>query len=69
MAGSASVLADGSALSRADRALVRLERVLALASGLAVFGLMVLAVISVGGRNLPASRCAAMSTGSNTRCR
>jgi len=51
MAGSASVLADGSALSRADRALVRLERVLALASGLAVFGLMVLAVISVGGRN------------------
>ncbi|PKP80841.1 MAG: C4-dicarboxylate ABC transporter permease [Alphaproteobacteria bacterium HGW-Alphaproteobacteria-2] len=51
MAGSTSVLADGSALSRADRALVRAERLLALASGLAVFGLMVLAVVSVGGRN------------------
>lgn len=52
MAGSASVLADSSALSRADRALMRAERALALASGLAVFGLMVLAVVSVGGRNL-----------------
>lgn len=51
MAGGARVLADGSALSRADSALLRAERVLALASGLAVFGLMVLAVISVGGRN------------------
>lgn len=51
MAGHASVLQDGSALSRLDRALLRLERVLALISGLAVFALMLLAVVSVGGRN------------------
>ena len=51
MAGHASVLEDGSALSRLDRALLRLERVLALISGLAVFALMLLAVVSVGGRN------------------
>jgi TRAP-type C4-dicarboxylate transport system permease small subunit len=51
MAGAASVLSDDSALSRLDHALLRLERALALLSGLAVFGLMVLAVVSVGGRN------------------
>ncbi|WP_296763080.1 TRAP transporter small permease subunit [Sediminimonas sp.] len=51
MAGAASVLSDDSALSRLDRALLRLERAFALLSGLAVFGLMVLAVVSVGGRN------------------
>ncbi|AAV95094.1 TRAP transporter small permease [Ruegeria pomeroyi] len=51
MAGHASVLQDGSALSRLDRALLRLERGLALISGLAVFSLMLLAVVSVGGRN------------------
>ncbi len=51
MAGHASVLEDDSPLSRADRALLRLERFLALLSGLAVFSLMVLAVVSVGGRN------------------
>lgn len=51
MAGHASVLEDGSALSRLDRSLLRLERVLALISGLAVFALMLLAVVSVGGRN------------------
>jgi len=51
MAGAASVLVDDSRLSRMDRGLHRLERGLALLSGLAVFGLMVLAVISVGGRN------------------
>jgi len=51
MAGAASVLSDESLLSRLDRGLYRLERILALLSGLAVFGLMVLAVISVGGRN------------------
>ncbi len=51
MAGAASVLADDSLLSRADRALYRAERSLALLSGLAVFSLMVLAVVSVGGRN------------------
>ncbi|MCR9127398.1 MAG: TRAP transporter small permease [Rhodobacteraceae bacterium] len=51
MAGSSPVLQDGSALSRLDRNLLSAERVLALVSGLAVFSLMVLAVISVGGRN------------------
>ncbi|AUR07514.1 TRAP transporter small permease subunit [Phaeobacter inhibens] len=51
MAGSAAVLEDGSLISRWDRQLLRLERVMALISGLAVFSLMVLAVVSVGGRN------------------
>ncbi len=52
MAGSASVLEDGSRLSRLDLSLFKLEKFLALISGLAVFLLMLLAVISVGGRNL-----------------
>lgn len=52
MAGSSSVLEDGSLLSRLDRTLLRLETNLALLSGLAVFSLMILAVVSVGGRNL-----------------
>ena len=51
MAGAASVLSDDSLLSHLDRRLYRLERLLALLSGLAVFSLMVLAVFSVGGRN------------------
>ncbi|RKF16082.1 TRAP transporter small permease [Roseovarius spongiae] len=51
MAGSASIITDDSRLSRIDRALYRLERVLALLSGLAVFALMILAVVSVSGRN------------------
>ncbi|WP_412506966.1 TRAP transporter small permease subunit [Roseovarius sp. SYSU LYC5161] len=51
MAGAASVLSDTSSLSRFDRGLYRIERQLALLSGLAVFSLMVLAVVSVGGRN------------------
>ncbi|WP_306153404.1 TRAP transporter small permease subunit [Roseovarius sp. MMSF_3281] len=51
MAGTASVLSDNSSLSRLDRGLYRIERQLALLSGLAVFSLMVLAVFSVGGRN------------------
>ncbi|MBC7164393.1 MAG: TRAP transporter small permease [Roseovarius sp.] len=51
MAGATNVLADDSLLSRADRALYRVERSLALLGGLAVFSLMVLAVVSVGGRN------------------
>ncbi|WP_224824675.1 TRAP transporter small permease subunit [Cognatishimia sp. MH4019] len=52
MAGSASVLEDGSTLSRLDRTLFKLETFFALLSGLAIFGLMLLAVVSVGGRNL-----------------
>ena len=51
MAGNTSVLEDGSVLSRLDRALYKLEGIMALISGLAVFSLMVLAVISVSGRN------------------
>lgn len=52
MAGSALVLADNSRLSRLDRGLERLERFLALVSGIAVFALMMLAFVSVSGRNL-----------------
>ncbi len=52
MAGSAAVLQDGSLLSRLDRALFRVETALALISGLAVFALMLMAVWTVGGRNL-----------------
>jgi len=51
MATSAAVLEDGSLISRLDGQLLRLEQLLALVSGLAVFSLMVLAVVSVGGRN------------------
>lgn len=50
MAGASPVLEDGSFLSRLDRGLLRIERVFALLSGLAVFSLMVLAVWSVTGR-------------------
>jgi len=52
MAGSSLVLTDGSRLSALDQKLYRLEQPLALLSGLAVFSLMLLAVGSVGGRNL-----------------
>ena len=51
MAGSSLVLSDDSRLSQIDRSLYRVEQVLALVSGLAVFSLMLLAVVSVGGRN------------------
>lgn len=51
MAGTSAVLHDNTTLSRIDRTLYRVEGWLALLSGLAVFSLMVLAVISVGGRN------------------
>ncbi|MBX2855607.1 MAG: TRAP transporter small permease [Rhodobacteraceae bacterium] len=51
MAAGASVLTDGSLLSRLDQNLLRIERPLALISGLAVFSLMLLAVVSVSGRN------------------
>lgn len=50
MAGSGAVIEDSSLLSRLDRALVPLERLTALLSGLAIFSLMFLAVWSVGGR-------------------
>ncbi|MEM7318268.1 MAG: TRAP transporter small permease [Pseudomonadota bacterium] len=51
MAGHATVLEDHSRLSRLDRQLLHVERFLALISGIAVFMLMVLAVVSVSGRN------------------
>ena len=51
MAGASSVLEDGTVLSRIDCHLHRLEAILALVGGLAVFALMLLAVTSVGGRN------------------
>ncbi|MBJ3763040.1 TRAP transporter small permease [Maribius pontilimi] len=50
MAGGAAILEDDSTISRVDRALVPLERLMALISGFGVFGLMVLAVVSVTGR-------------------
>ena len=51
MAGSSLVLTDDSVLSRIDQKLYRVEGALALVSGLAVFSLMILAVVSVSGRN------------------
>ena len=51
MAGTTSVLEDGTLLSAFDRHLFRIESALALAGGLAVMALIVLAVTSVGGRN------------------
>lgn len=51
MAGGSQVLTDDSLVSRLDRGLLKLETLLALLSGLAVFALMMLAVVSVGGRN------------------
>jgi TRAP-type mannitol/chloroaromatic compound transport system permease small subunit len=51
MAGASLVMTDDSFVSWLDRQLHRLEYVFALISGLAVFGLMILAVVSVSGRN------------------
>jgi TRAP-type C4-dicarboxylate transport system permease small subunit len=51
MAGTSSVLEDNSTYSRVDQKLRNLESFMCLLSGIAIFSLMVLAVISVGGRN------------------
>lgn len=51
MAGSASVLSDDSLLSRLDRRLEKVEWALAFIAGVFTFGLMILAVVSVTGRN------------------
>lgn len=51
MAGTASVLTDDSFLSRLDQRLFSIEKALILVGGLAIFSLMLMAVISVGGRN------------------
>ena len=45
------ILTDNSLVSRLDSCLLRLEMFFALLSGLAVFGLVLLAVVSVSGRN------------------
>lgn len=50
MAGSSAVLSDASTISRLDRGLEHVERAMAFVSGLGAFGLMFLAVVSVGGR-------------------
>ena len=52
MAGSSAVLSDTSTISRLDRGLLKLETVFAFLSGLGAFALMMLAVVSVSGRNL-----------------
>ncbi|WP_158966469.1 TRAP transporter small permease subunit [Chachezhania sediminis] len=52
MASAASVLEDGSTLSKIDRLLLRLEEFMALLAGIAVFALIAMAAVSVGGRNL-----------------
>lgn len=51
MAGSSTIIVDDTLLSRLDRVLFKLESWLALICGLAVFSLIVLAVVSVSGRN------------------
>ena len=50
MASGSSVFEDDSLISRLDRGLFKVERVFALFSGFVVFGLMLLAVVSVSGR-------------------
>ncbi len=50
MAGASTVLNDDSLLSRLDRALLPIERFMALLSGIAAFSLMFLAAYSVSGR-------------------
>ena len=51
MATASLVLSDDSRLSKIDRAFLKIEAFFALISGIAVFSLMLLAVVSVGGRN------------------
>ena len=51
MSGGHSIHTDESLLSRIDQALFRLESGFALISGIAVFSLILLAVVSVSGRN------------------
>jgi TRAP-type C4-dicarboxylate transport system permease small subunit len=52
MAATVSVRTDGTLLSRVDQFLFKIETIFCLISGLAVFSLMLLAVISVTGRHL-----------------
>jgi len=50
MAGKHSVMEDGSTLSKIDRQLYKVEQLFALISGIAVFSLIMFAVVSVTGR-------------------
>ena len=59
MAG-AAVLEDSSTLSRLDRSLYRIERFFALIAGIFTLMLMVLAVVSVGGRDYLNAHCQGM---------
>lgn len=52
MASHAAVLTDDSLISRLDRSLERVESWMAFVSGLGAFFLMLLAVVSVSGRNM-----------------
>ncbi|MEE9454851.1 MAG: TRAP transporter small permease [Paracoccaceae bacterium] len=52
MSEHSSILTDDTWLSRLDRALFKFESLLALIGGIAVFSLMILAVVSVAGRNM-----------------
>ncbi len=52
MAVNSNILEDDSWLSWIDRKLFKLETLFALISGIAVFSLMILAVVSVGGRHI-----------------
>ena len=52
MAGASAVLSDDSLISRLDQSLLRIERVFVLIAGIFAFMLMILAVISVTGRNI-----------------
>lgn len=51
MLSSGTIESDGSWVSRADQNLYRLELGIGMISGLAIMGLMFLAIVSVGGRN------------------
>lgn len=52
MAQGSIIHENNSLLSQWDRALFRLETTLALVGGCAIFSLMIMAVVSIGGRNL-----------------
>lgn len=52
MSLNSNILFDDSWLSWMDRKLFKVETLFALISGVAVFSLMILAVVSVGGRNI-----------------
>lgn len=68
MAGVGQVIEDGSLLSWIDQQLHKVESALALVSGLAIFSLMLLAVVSVAGGIFLTCHYQAMLTGSSKSC-